>query len=59
MYYNGCSFTKNPSQALSGKKKLVDVTSLYYTTCRNSEVGYGGSIAFRTLDGSGFTIVGV
>ena len=25
MYYNGCFFTKNPSQALSGKRHLMKI----------------------------------
>ena len=30
MYYNGCFFTKNPSQTLSGKKHTLTPRKLYY-----------------------------
>ena len=56
MYYNGCFFTKNPSQALSGKTKLntcyilysmSNVCIIYYTSPAQADKAGTGFASFK------------
>ena len=45
MYYNGCFFTKNPSQALSGKTMFLNIASKRHRKLRRLQLFGGGSAA--------------